>query len=96
MAAASDIVSSLSLTYSMPAHTFKARSFGNMERSMLPRDSVFRETASSRPHLVEGTHTVSGLEFPDIGTNRVHDACDVVAGVVGLVHEDGDFPAYGC
>jgi hypothetical protein len=64
-----------------------------MEGSVGPADGVFGEGATGSHHFVEGGDTVTGLKFVDIGADGVHDAGDVIAGVVVVVWDDfGDFP----
>jgi len=65
--------------------TFEARLVWNVESRVLPPDRVFSIASTRRPHLVEACNPITGLEFPYVLPNTVHNPRDIVTRVCNII-----------
>lgn len=72
--------------------TFKADFAWQVERGVLPSQSILGEAPPGRQHLVERGNAVTGFELPHVGSDRVDNAGDVISSVHGLAEPLGYLP----
>lgn len=67
------------------AFTLKARLLGDVEGGVGLCECIFCKAASRRVHLMERSHSVSGLELSDGGTHSVGYTCYIVTMIKRVV-----------
>jgi hypothetical protein len=66
-------------------HTFKAQVVRDVERCVLPGQSVLSKAAMRRPHLMKRSDTVARLKLVNILANGMNESAYVITAIVWLI-----------